>query len=225
MNTLRTHQYPGIVLLNKPNHVTKFCDSLILSCTNSYSVLGSVSSIASQASSVLSTQDTSVDAYIIGSPKATSPQKPSVTKANEPPKRSSNRNIRVICVNFQSIKNKAPELRVLLESANPDILIGCETWTNQSMFSSESIPDDYGVRRRDRGMDDHGVVLIDTKKDLVTAEIHVINEAELLTIKFDLPRQKSLVATAYYMPPNKIDDMYMETTVKEITETRNQNKN
>ena len=137
---------------NKPNHNTTVYDSIILSCSNSFSVLGSQSSNGS------STLDTSLDSNTIGSPRATSSPKAGANKAKDSPKRSINSNIRILCVNFQSIRNKAPELRVLLESANPDILIGCETWTNQSMYSSEFIPDDYEVRRRDRGTDDHGGV-------------------------------------------------------------------
>ena len=35
------------------------------------------------------------------------------------------------------------------------------------MFSSEFIPDDYEVRRRDRETDDHGGVLVATKKNLL----------------------------------------------------------
>ena len=49
------------------------------------------------------------------------------------------------------------------------------------MYSSEFIPDDYEVRRTDRGTDDHGGVLIATKKELIISEIHVSKEAELLT--------------------------------------------
>ena len=202
---------------NKPNHNTTVYDT-IMTCSNTYSVLGNISSPGSQHTSSL--LDTSIDSNLPGSRRATSSPKSSTKERRDTPKRNTRKNIRLLCVNFQSIKNKAPELRVLLESTNHDILIGCETWTNQSMFSSEFIPDDYEVRRRDRGTDDHGGVLIATKKDLVTSEIRDSKEAELLTIKVDLPQQKSLIVTSYYRPPNRTDDLYIDTTVRDITDVR-----
>jgi hypothetical protein len=86
------------------------------------------------------------------------------------------------------------------------------------MFSSEFIPDNYEVRRRDRGTDDHSGVLTATKTDLIASEIHVSKVAELLTIKIVLPQQNYPVVTSYYRPPNRTDDTYRDATVKEIAQ-------
>ncbi|KAK3098493.1 hypothetical protein FSP39_020057 [Pinctada imbricata] len=213
---------------NNPNHSTTVYDSS-LTCTNSFSVLSNSCSMRSSSpttnreASTSSILDASADCNPFGIPKATSSPK-SNTRNPVNRKEHQRNNIRIICINFQSIKNKVAELQVLIDSTNPDIIVGCETWTNQTMFSSEFLPDNYEVKRRDRGTDDHGGVLIATKKDLITSKIHVSEEAELLSVKIDLPRQRSMIVTAFYRPPNRTDDLYIQSTVREITELMNQHK-
>jgi hypothetical protein len=40
-----------------------------------------------------------------------------------------------------------------IDSSQPDIIIGTETWLTKDMNSSEFIPNDFEVFRRDRGSD------------------------------------------------------------------------
>jgi hypothetical protein len=42
--------------------------------------------------------------------------------------------LRSVCLNIQSIKNKRETLWNLLDSSNPDILFGCETWLNPNII-------------------------------------------------------------------------------------------
>ena len=51
-----------------------------------------------------------------------------------------NRPLKIISLNFQSIKNKKPELDLLLDTTKPDIIIGTETWLDPSITSSEYFP-------------------------------------------------------------------------------------
>ena len=52
-----------------------------------------------------------------------------------------NRPLKIISLNFQSIKNKnKPELDLLLDTTKPDIIIGAETWLDPSISSSEYFP-------------------------------------------------------------------------------------
>ena len=63
----------------------------------------------------------------------------------------SNRPLKIVNVNFRSIKNKKPDLDILLDSLQPDIIIGTETWLDSSVSSSEYFsPKNYIVYRNDR---------------------------------------------------------------------------
>jgi hypothetical protein len=52
---------------------------------------------------------------------------------------------------IQSITNKSADLQMAIDSSQPDIIIGTETWLTKDMNSSEFIPNDFEVFRRDRG--------------------------------------------------------------------------
>ncbi|CAG2242433.1 unnamed protein product [Mytilus edulis] len=45
--------------------------------------------------------------------------------------------LRTLIINFQSIKNKRTELPILIETANPDKIIGTETWLSNNIGSRE----------------------------------------------------------------------------------------
>ena len=80
--------------------------------------------------------------------------------------KSVNRPLKIISLNFQSIKNKKKhELDLLLDTTKPDIIIGTETWLDPSISFSEYFPASrYTVYRRDRPPNSkgqsHGGVLI-----------------------------------------------------------------
>ncbi|CAG2187545.1 unnamed protein product [Mytilus edulis] len=65
--------------------------------------------------------------------------------------------IRTLVVNFQRIRNKVPDTQVLvlIDNADPDMIVGTETWLNSEIVSPEVLPNNYNVFRRDRD-DYHG---------------------------------------------------------------------
>lgn len=82
-------------------------------------------------------------------------------------------------INFQSVRNKKVELLDLLTSSETDIIIGTETWLNNTIYSSEIIPTgQYDEYRNDRDKSRGGGVLIAVRKTLISSEIFKSNDTE-----------------------------------------------
>jgi hypothetical protein len=99
--------------------------------------------------------------------------------------------LRLLEINFQSITNKSADLQMAIDSSQPDIIIGTETWLTKDMNSSESIPNDFEVFRRDRGSDPHGGVLIACRRSLVGSIVHIGKTTEFIGIKMKLLHGKA----------------------------------
>ena len=185
---------------NRPNHSTLLYD-LSSSVANRFSSLqpDSFNSIISS----------------IDSPTATS----SPRRVRNKPQAKAKQGLRTLKLNFRSVKNKVPELDILLESTSLDIIIGTETWTNNTMHPSEFYSDKNTIYRRDRGTDDHGGVVIATMNNLTTTEINKSKIVELISVKIDLPNKKTLIVSSFYRPP-KTDEVYIQNYIKEISELK-----
>jgi hypothetical protein len=83
----------------------------------------------------------------LGSPMASSSLNRS-TKHNDPKRPL--KSLRAIVINFQSIKNKVHETQVLIDNADPDIILGTETWLNGNISSAEVLSTNLQVSRNDR---------------------------------------------------------------------------
>ena len=113
-----------------------------------------------------------------------------------------NQTLRTLVINFQSIRNKKAELINLLESSNPDIIIGTETWLKPSEYSSEFFPPSYTVYRKDRPQG-WGGCLVATKSNLITHEIPHTTNAEAVYVNIKTAgREKPLVVGAVYRTPS-----------------------
>ena len=53
--------------------------------------------------------------------------------------------LKILNVNFQSIKTKQCRLENLLESTKPDIVIGTETWLDPTITDNQIFPQKEGV--------------------------------------------------------------------------------
>lgn len=73
-------------------------------------------------------------------------------------------NIDILLVNCRSVKNKADELASLLSSLNTDIVLGCESWLDESISNSEVSPLEYEAYRKDRNSRGGGVFILVKKK-------------------------------------------------------------
>ena len=75
------------------------------------------------------------------------------------------RPLRVININFCSVKGKRAGILNLISSLQPDIIIGTETKIDSSIADSEFLPTNYKAHRKDRNKDGGGV-LIALKEEL-----------------------------------------------------------
>ena len=135
----------------------------------------------------------------------TVPSKPqrtrSVKNKQASKKRNGRKSLKVMVINFQSIRNKTSELKVLLEQHNPDIIQGTETWLSQEINSSEIFPDTYDVYRRDRRDGIHGGILTACKKDLIMIRKEEFEtDAELMWNQIELKGRHSLLIGTAYKP-------------------------
>jgi hypothetical protein len=82
----------------------------------------------------------------------------------------------------------------LNDSTDTDVIIGTETWLNDSIYSSEVIPtDQFDVYRNDRVNSKGGGVLVAVRKTLVSSEIFKSNNNELLAVKIHHTYRSSII--------------------------------
>ena len=141
------------------------------------------------------------DSDNLGHPSAcSSPKATSAQAANTGTVKAWN-NFTIININFQSIRNKKAEVGNIIESYNPSIIIGTETWLNPSIHSSEIFPPNYSVYRKDRA-DGFGGVLLAIRTDLTSDQIVMgSGTTESVYAKMTLGRQTTLIVGALYRPP------------------------
>ena len=111
-------------------------------------------------------------------------------------------------VNFQTVKNKKEEIGNLIDSANPCVIIGTETWLNSRIHSSEIFPSNYEVIRHDRE-DGYGGVLVAIRKNYIFEKLDINVKTELVFAKVTLNKNRTLIIGSSYRPPSS-DLQYMK---------------
>jgi hypothetical protein len=135
-----------------PNY-SSVCFELILSTSNSFSVLS----------------DTSLH-----SPLPSDHIKP--VHASTPERKKQNANssnvpLKMLTINFQSIKSNQGLVKNLIESTKPAIVIGTETWIDPTVTDNQIFPPNYKLYRKDRNMQGGGV-LIAISNDILRTPVH-----------------------------------------------------
>ena len=157
---------------------------------NSFSPLASIGDIENRFSHTISDSPP-------GIPHASSSPKPTKPKQYRKP------TPKVLVVNFQSLGNKKASLQHLIESTQPDVIIGNETWLDSSKHSSEFFPPDYIVYRKDRATDNHGGVLVAITTKLISSEATELNtECEAIWAQIQIANVKTLYIGSFYRPPD-----------------------
>ena len=163
---------------NTPNHSSVLYTSSIMSDDNQFSSL-SGNETNSVNNDNLSSLNNSIST--INSPLASSSPKQHNTNETT---RASKDTLRILNINIQSIRNKKALLHNLVETTETDIIIGTETWLNNSIHSSEIIPtDQYNIFRNDREGSKGGGVLIVVHNSIICSELFKSNNTELIAVK------------------------------------------
>ncbi len=193
----------------EPNYSSSLLSSFLTSTANSFSVLTSVSSeddikspIAASSPKYNKLTNSSSSNLLEGGRRVKWSQKPKsstsrVVKINK---------ISVMTINFQSVKNKAAELAICLNTYKPDILIGTESWLSEDVSNSEIFPPEYCAIRKDRPPNlrgqSHGGIFIAMRGDLVMSHCCDLDEeCEILWAQLELVGAKKIVVGAFYRPP------------------------
>ena len=192
-----------------PNFSTSLFSDWSINLSNSYSSIDTLGS----------------DDSPLSPPVATSSPKPqNHTAKNKPKTRRAKHTLKVLVINFQSIKNKVSQLAASLDLHRPDIVIGTETWLNPSVLNSEIFPPNYTMIRKDR-KDSHGGVLIALKNDLIgTHRVDFDSECETVWVQVQLTGSKTLTIGAFYRPPDQKSPQYLGELRKSLSKLKNSHK-
>jgi len=101
-------------------------------------------------------------------------------------------------INVQSIISKKESF---WQSINPDIIFGCKTWLNQSVYDNEVLPSSYKLYRNDRA-DGYGGVLLGVKSELPSHLIDTQSQIETCTVSLQLTGNQQIILVCVYRPPS-----------------------
>ena len=152
---------------------------------------------------------------------------PKNLRTKDPPKS----HLRILNINFQSLRKKGKQLEAVIDSTKPDIILGTETWLDPSVHSSEIISNHlgYNVYRRDRTIQKGnklkkgGGVMIATRQDLEMEKTTCAKNLEMMSGIIRLSKMKKLILNVFYRPPSEQSESYRGEVNKEFEELFNKN--
>ena len=140
------------------------------------------------------------------------------------------RSIKLLVINFDSIRGKVADLAMCIETYNSDVIIGSDTHLNPSVNSSELFPDLFAVFRKNRcfGKTETkcGGILIALKNDIIeTHRIDLDTECEVVWVTIKIQGAKDVTIGAFYRSQifgKSVE--YMNELRKSIQRTKRSNK-
>ena len=139
-----------------------------------------------------------------------------------------NRNtIRIMSVNCRNLisDNKKIAMQDLIETHNPEIILGCESHLDPQINSSEVFLSIYGnPYRKDMKLGEGGV-FIAIRNDLITTEIKTDADCEIVWTKLTIQGSKSIYIGSYYRRPSSKLDMVesLESSIQQISSNAKNN--
>ena len=149
-------------------------------------------------------------------PNATSsPQRRHSSSTETSRKKRTDLPLRILLLNCQSIKGpgKRGQLENMISSTQADIVLGTESWLDESVKSAEVFPPNFKPYRRDRktGKQGGGVfILVSTNLESEEpTELTVDEELEVVWSKIKIKGSQHLYLGSAYKPPSNQDPEYL----------------
>ena len=175
---------------NSPNYTT-LCYSLVFSTSNHFSVLS--------------------DAPLDSPTWQPTPIHASTpVKVSRPRAGKKEQHLRILNVNFQSIKTKQHLLSNLIDSTRPDIIFGTETWIDNSIKDSQIFPPGFNIYRTDRNLSGGGVLIAVKDTYITTAVPELHTDCEIVWCKLELVGHKSIYLSTFYNPKTSNEEGYKQ---------------
>ena len=106
--------------------------------------------------------------------------------------------IKMLTVNFQSIKSKQGQVKNLVESTKPDFVLRTETWIDPSITDNQIFPPNYNIYRNDRNIQGGGVLIAINSDHLSTPVPALQTNCEIVWNKISLAGNKDMYLASYY---------------------------
>ena len=150
------------------------------------------------------------------------PQHTSSPKRQSDPKNPNKDSLRILAINFQSLRKKGLLLEAVIEDNDPDIILGNETWLDSNIHSSEILPPylGYEINRRDSKTGPYDGVMIASKKYLQISDIKCSENVELISGTINLAQKKKLYVASFYRPPRCKGNEYTDQATSELKELK-----
>ncbi|WAR00573.1 RTJK-like protein, partial [Mya arenaria] len=150
-------------------------------------------------------------------PNATSsPHKRVNSTSYQAPDQRNDLPMRILLLNCQSIKSpgKTGQLKNMITASQADIIIGTESWFDESICSAEVFPPNFTPYRRDRstGSQGGGVFILVSNKYTSDSPVELTDESniEMVWCRLKVIGSRHLYIGAFYKPPSTSDPEYLE---------------
>ena len=129
----------------------------------------------------------------------------------------------VLQVNCRSVYNKAVELWNLVDTYNPDVVIGTESWLKQDISNAEDFRADFTTFRRDRSARGGGFFIC-VKNIIASTELWVDEDFEMIAVEVkEMDPKYTWEIIGIYRAPNE-DMLAIERLAARTLPTRNLTK-
>jgi Reverse transcriptase (RNA-dependent DNA polymerase)/Endonuclease-reverse transcriptase len=109
-------------------------------------------------------------------------------------------------LNLRSIKNKAIQFNTLIETHKPKIILGTESWLDESVPSSNYFPGYYEVFRHDRNLHGGGVFIC--VHNSISATVHSVSQtSEILWVDLILHNKSIIKIAVAYKPDRNLEPL------------------